>query len=265
MKRLLIVLVIVAGLLTAADYGAAAAAEYQVSTRLRAELGLSDDPAVRVNGFPFVVQAMAGDYREVEVQAQGVRVGELQDVHIEATLRHVRVPFSDIVGGTLREVRVDEVAGLVRLTASDIGRLINIPDLRIEPFTGELVEPEEGAEEGGEQAAEGAGPEQVDDGTTATVQLTGSQDIGGDKTEITVVGTLSLTDGIIEIQPRRLEIDPGTGALELPAEIQDAVLSTFTTRIDPGGLPLDVTPTSVRAEHGALIAGGTARDVVIRN
>ncbi|AOS65953.1 LmeA family phospholipid-binding protein [Actinoalloteichus hymeniacidonis] len=262
MKKLLIVLVIIAGLLTAADFGAAAAAEYQVSKRLRDELGLSDDPAVRVNGFPFVFQAMAGDYRDVDVQAQGVQVGELQDVHIEATLRHVRVPFSDIVGGTLQEVRVDEVVGQVRLTASDIGRLINIPDLQIEPYTGDLLDPLADEDAG----VDGEGDEEaVDDETTATVQLTGSQDIGGDRVQITVVGTLSLTDGIIDIRPEQLEVDPGTGSLELPPEIQQAALATFSTTIDPGGLPLDVTPTSVRAEHGALVVGGTARDVVIRN
>ncbi|WP_016700217.1 LmeA family phospholipid-binding protein [Actinoalloteichus spitiensis] len=262
MKKLVIAIVILAGLLVVADFGAAAAAEYQVSNRLRHVLGLADDPEVRVNGFPFLTQAAAGDFRDVQVSANGVPVGELRDVGVEATLRHVRLSLSDVIGGSLQEVRIDEVEGRVRLRASDLGRVIGIPDLRIEPAPPEEVEEAGGgAEEAGDEASSAG------DATTAAVQLTGTIDLAGEQVEVSVIGTISLTGGTqVRISPSRLAVDAGgTGPVELAPQLQQSLLGSFSTTVEAGNLPLDVTPTAVRVESGALLVAGSATDVVIRN
>ncbi|HEY8372489.1 MAG TPA: LmeA family phospholipid-binding protein [Pseudonocardiaceae bacterium] len=256
MKKLVIALLVLAGLLVAADFGVAAAAEYQVSKKMREELRLADDPAVRINGFPFITQALAGDYRDVQVQVRGVPVGELRDVEVAATLYHVRAPLSDLLNGSVAKVTIDEVQGQVRIHASDIGRLIGIPDLQIEPAPEALEDPEE-------QDEQQDRPEtlQAADETVAGVRLTGSTDVGGTLTEVTVVGVLALSGSEIQVTPRKLEINPGDGAVPLPESLQRSVLQTFTTRLDPGTLPFAVTPTAVRAEHGALVVQGRARNV----
>jgi len=69
MKRMVIALLVLVGLLVAADFGAAASAESAVSRQMREQLGLVDDPSVRINGFPFLTQAAAGRYRSVDVSA----------------------------------------------------------------------------------------------------------------------------------------------------------------------------------------------------
>jgi hypothetical protein len=37
----------------------------------------------------------------------------------------------------------------------------------------------------------------------------------------------------------------------------------FTTRLDPGTLPFNVTPTAVKADDGALVVEGNAHSVVL--
>lgn len=133
MKKLVVTLVIVLGLLVVADYGAASVAEYQVSQKVREQLKLDEDPSVRVHGFPFLTQAVAGDYQDVELAAKAVRVGELSELGVEANLHHARVALGDVIAGKADEIQVDELVGRVKLKASDVGRYIGITDLTINP------------------------------------------------------------------------------------------------------------------------------------
>ena len=38
-------------------------------------------------------------------------------------------------------------------------------------------------------------------------------------------------------------------------------LSGFSTSVDPGQLPFEITATELRAENGELVVSGTAQDV----
>ncbi|HEY0638536.1 MAG TPA: DUF2993 domain-containing protein [Pseudonocardiaceae bacterium] len=241
LKKAAIVLVVLIGLLVAVDFGSAAAAEYQVSKRLRGNLDLPDDPAVRINGFPFLLQAFSGDYRDVDVAADRVTVARLRDIDVEATLHHVRVPFSDLVSGSADTVRVDEVVGRVRVQAAELGKLVNVDDLTVEPVTDRDL-PDNGDEPLPENA----------------VKLTGTPEILGRRIKVTVVAGMELVGGQVQITPYRAKLDAG-----LPVEAEEAALRLFTTRLDPGQLPFTVTPTKVTADNGSLVVEGTARDVVI--
>jgi len=240
-KKAAIVLVVLVGLLVAADFGTAAAAEYQVSKRLRGHLNLPDDPAVRIHGFPFLLQAFAGDYRDVEVNADGVTVARLRNLGVEATLHHVRVPFSELVSGSVQTVRIDEVVGRVRVRAAELKQLINVDDLRVEKVT--------------DRDRDAAGQKVPDN----AVKLSGSTDIAGLRTAVTVIASLELVDGQVQVQAHTVKVDGQT----LPPAVEQTVLRLFTARLDPGSLPFNVTPTAVSADDGALVVEGTARDVVL--
>ena len=243
MKKAAIVLVVLVGLLVAADFGAAAAAEYQVSKRLRGHLNLPDDPAVRVNGFPFLYQAFTGDYRNVEVTADRVTVARLRNIAVEATLHHVRVPFSDLVSGSADTIRIDEVVGRVRIQAAELEDLINVEDLQVEKVT-----------DRDKNAAGQPVPANA-------VKLIGTTEVAGQRLRVTVIGSLDVVGGQVQIEAHTVEVN---GQTLLPA-IEQTVLRLFTVRIDPGTLPFTVTPTSVRADNGALVVEGTARDVVVNS
>lgn len=239
-KKAAIVLVVLLGLLVVADFSAAAMAEYQVSKRLREHLELQDDPSVRINGFPFTLQAFDGDYREIEVTADRVTVARLRDIGVEATLRHVRVPFSELVSGSADSVRVDEVVGRVRIQAAALGELINVENLVIE-------------EVDDRDRADGA------DLPANAVKLAGTVEVLNTRTKVSVISSLDLSGGQVQITAHSVEV----GGQELPADAVQAVLNIFTTRLDPGALPFTVTPTSVTADNGSLVVEGTAHNVAL--
>ncbi|MDA3627864.1 DUF2993 domain-containing protein, partial [Saccharopolyspora sp. WRP15-2] len=100
MKKLVIALVIIAGLLVGADFGAAAIAESQVSQKVAEQLKLRENPEVRINGFPFLTQVIAGNYRDVQLAADSVQVGPFNEVGIEADLHGAKVSASELISGT---------------------------------------------------------------------------------------------------------------------------------------------------------------------
>ena len=140
-RRLLIIVIVVVAVLVAADFGTAAAAEYQISKRMRTELNLTSDPSVDIKGFPFITQALGGDYQDISVQASGVPVGNtLRDLEVDADLKNVRIPFSDVLSGNFSALTVDEVDGQVQISGSDLGRLIGVPDLTINPESLDFIQ-----------------------------------------------------------------------------------------------------------------------------
>lgn len=260
-RRLVIALLVLAGLLVAADFGAAALAESAVSREMRTQLGLADDPSVRINGFPFLTQAVGGRYSSVDVDANRISVGELEDLSVSAQLRDVDAPLSMLLSSGEKSLSVREVEGTVRVPASDVERLVpDVTDLRIETLDADALS--RAAEEAEDPALAELDPEK-------TVRLVGTgglpamlQAVLGEQAEITVIAELELADGQIRIVPRNVALG-GENTPEIPAAAQRTLTQMFTVRIDPGTLPLRVTPTDLRARNGQLEISGTANDVVL--
>lgn len=271
-KKLAVTLVVAVALLVGADFGAAAIAEYQVSQKMRAQLNLTRAPAVRINGFPFLTQAATGDFRNVDIKAKGVRVGQLSEVGVQAHLHHARVSTSKVLAGKADELKVDKVVGRVRLKASDIGRFIGISDLNIAPAPKDALKKSAG-ESGDSDGSDGSGTGNGSSGgsgsdpsnpTKTTIQLTGSVNIASTDNQVKVIATLELVDGKLRITPRTLDLNNSAfGPIPLADVFEQSILRKFSTTLDPGQLPFTVTPTAVRVEPGALIVEGTARDVSI--
>lgn len=254
MKKLLITLLVLAALLVGADFGTAAMAEYQVSKQMRTQLALPEDPDVRINGFPFLTQALGGEYRDITISANGVALGDkLRDVGLVADLYDVRLPLSDALGGRANTATAQRVEGSIRFKASDIGRLLGIPDLSIEP------DPQEDQNAG---APPRTGPQ---DETQAPVKLTGSTNFAGKQIQVTAHAVLSLVTGQLQISARRVEInDSALGSLRVPDVVQQSVARMFTFRLDPADrLPFHPTPTKVRVERAALVVQGTATNLTL--
>lgn len=266
MRKLLIAVLVLVGLGVAADYGAAAAAEYQMAKQIREELRLAADPSVRINGFPFLTQALLGHYSDIDMRAAGLSVGPLHDVAVEATLYDVDAPLSEVRSGDLSSVRADEVDGRVRIKDKDLGRAIGIEDLRIQPASDEEVEQLLPA--GSVPAA--ASDEQADRderdksqlSDREAVRLVATTDLAGERTEIIGIGLLEITGSLLRITTVdvRLARDD-VGEVNLPRQIRQMLLQALSTDVEPGGLPFTVTPTRVWVETGSLVMEGTVQDV----
>ena len=266
MKKLAITLVIVLGLLVAADYGAASFAEYQVSQQMKKQLKLAEDPSVRVHGFPFLTQAVAGDYKDVEVAAKAVQAGQLKELGVEANLHHARLPLNDVLAGQVHKIDVDELVGRMKLKASDVGRIIGITDLTINPAPKDALDESSG--DGGSSSSGdgsgGTGQGGATDSSRAAVALDGTIGIAGTNVRVKVIAVLSLLNGQLKIEPKKLDLaDRSLSEIPMGDVFEESILQQFTTTLDPGMLPFEVTPTAVRVERGALVMEGKADNVTI--
>ncbi|MGH3867425.1 MAG: LmeA family phospholipid-binding protein [Pseudonocardiaceae bacterium] len=272
MRKLIIVVLVVVALIVAADFGAAAVAEHAVAEQLRQRLGLSSDPSVRINGFPFLTQALAGQYSAIDVRAGEVSVGPLHDLDVEATLHDVDAPLSQVSSGTLQSVRAARVDGRVRIKDSDLGRAIGIADLRIQQPSDqeikELLPP--GTRARGIVAVNStaglAGG--FSGGNSAPVRMVASTDLAGQRIEVIGIGVIELTGGLVRITIRdvRLSRDgsqDSPGEVDLPSGIRQTLLKTLSTDVKPGGLPFAVTPTRIWVETGSVVVEGTASNVTL--
>ncbi|WP_156754504.1 LmeA family phospholipid-binding protein [Actinokineospora pegani] len=270
-RRLVITLVVLLALLVAADFGAAAVFEHEVSKRAKAQFELAENPSVKVGGFSFLAQMVSGEYDSVTVDARGVPVQDkLRDVEVHADLRGIEAPLSDLVSGTLKQVPVREVEGQVRIKAADVNRalqneqsggaLASITNLTIDPVAKELVNT--APADGGETDLDSA--ETADDeGSTAGVRLCGTVEIAGLSTELCVFSIISLEAGLISIDGQRLELRNTAGTTRLPPAIEGTVLDLFSQDLPTGQLPFNVTPTAVTVQSGVLTVKGKAQDVLL--
>jgi hypothetical protein len=276
-RRLVISLIVVIGLLVVADFSAAAIFEYQVSKRARDQFGLADDPAVKVGGFSFLAQAISGEYGHVTIDAKGVPVEDtLRDLEVHIELRDVQAPLGDLVSGSLKEVKVREVEGQVRVKASDVSRAISqnknnliksISNVTIDPVSEQdvLTDPDDRTD-AEQEAAERAADAEIED-TTAGAKICATADIGGDETELCAFGMISLVEGAkMTFDTNRLEISNSVlGNGQLPPAFDAPVKQALHFTLNPGELPFTVTPTAVTVEPGVLSVKGTASDVVLGN
>jgi len=253
MKRLVIAILILIPVLVAVDFGAAAITESAVSRVMRSQLGLADDPSVRINGFPFLAQAAADEYSSVDVEAQNISVGPLREVGVRAQLRAVKAPLPMLLGPGPKTLQVQVAEGVVRIPADDVERLVpGVAKLRIETVDDFALE----------QAIDGGADVAIADiDPDLAVRLVGSSVLFG-RSELAVIAALELADGEIRIVPRDIRLTGG-GANQLPAAVQQQLQRLFTLRIDPGALPLQVTPTKLRAVNGGLEISGRTRNLTL--
>lgn len=277
-RKLIVFLLVFAALLVAADYGIAAAAEYQVSKRMRAQLNLNDDPSVKISGFPFVLQALEGDYRRVDIAAYGISVGQgLRNVQVNVTLYDAKVPLDTVLSGSVHSVAIDRVEGQVRVSAADMntalnqtefGKFLNISNLTIDPATPDTPNPAAAANQNGNQA--GANQDgkatPADDGTSAGLKLSFNMNLGGNQIKVSVTGTLMLVGSQIQVQPTKVEVGDGLATTKLPDDLQRMLMSALSTKLDPSAaLPIKVAATGVSVEANTLVLKGRAFNVVFEN
>ena len=257
-KRTVATLVVLAAAAVAIDYGAAALTEGVVARQMRTQLGLADDPSVRVNNFPFLTQAISGRYKSVDVTADHIVVGPLHDVQVRSQLRDVSAPLSQMLGDGPRTVTVREVEGTVRIGAPDVERLIReAGDVPVDKLYIDGIDAD-----GLEKAVDdGADPALLSLEPATAVRMGGTVDVLGQEQQVTIIAELQLADGRVQITPRDIRLADEDA--QLPVALQRTLSRLFTLTLDPGALPLQVTPTTVRATSGGLeISGLTGRLVL---
>lgn len=129
MRILLVILVIIAGLAVAADFGAAAYAEKAAAETLRNTANLGSDPDVDIQSFPVLFHAAIGKYTTIVVKANQVGNEKFGLVDVEATLHGVEIPIKDLKDRVLHQLPVDRLEATARFSALRPLALVDVAGL----------------------------------------------------------------------------------------------------------------------------------------
>lgn len=267
-RRWVIALVVLVLLLVGADFGAAAYAEHMISQKARTQLQLTDDPSVTIHGFPFLTQALGGDYSHISVSAAGVPVaGKLQDVAVNAELEDVKAPLSDLANGNTKAITIGELTGSVTIKAADLARvspLDKVKDLRIEPSTTGYVQNGDAGQAEPTPTTTKTTEGQADQDESSTgVRISGHLQFAGRDLEIFCFAMIEADakGGTINFIPKRLQFGNDQETTVVPQAVQNALMPNFKASINTKDLPLSVTPTGVRVQSGSVTIKGKAANV----
>ncbi|SNS39542.1 LmeA family phospholipid-binding protein [Rhodococcoides kyotonense] len=251
MRKLIIGLVSLLAVALVVDFGAAAYSEYRVSRAIREGGDLPSDPQVTIHGFPFLTQAVDGRYQNVEIRAQDVPNDYVRATTIEANLRGVAIPLSDLADGSVRTVPVEELDGRVRIDATDLGRFLGIVDLQVSAPPADKSD--------GTGGSGGSGMT-----TNGGVVLTGTVPVGPVETSVSVQANLILDGDSVDIVASDFYFGPeGSADFSIPDAVKPAVLGLFTKTIDRQTLPFGILPTDVYAEGSQIVIEGSAENLTI--
>ena len=229
MRRLLIVLVVLAALLVVADRVGVVVAQNALAGQIEQQLDLDRKPDVSIRGIPFLTQAIGGTYKDIRVQLPDVDAGDVQNVAVDARLQGAHVPLSGAVRGNVDRIPVDRIGGTVSIPYGDLARASGISGLRI--------------------TREGD-----------ALRLAGSVQVLGRTVDAEAVGRVEVTDGRIAINAEQAKV----AGVPVPEPVLDEAARLLSFRVQPRDLPLNLRITAVRLADTGLLVDAVSDDVVLR-
>ncbi|MGY1855316.1 LmeA family phospholipid-binding protein [Modestobacter sp. SYSU DS0290] len=229
MRTLLVLVLLLAGLLVVADRVGVAVAEDQVAGQLAERGGLSGEPEVDITGFPFLTQAVAGEYDRVRIQLTAEQLGQPAGTSAEVSLSGVQVPLSDVVSGSVQEIPVDRVDGTATLSYALLSQQL-----------------------GGDTALRPAGGDRL--------EITRTLDVLGVEFPVSATGTVSL-DG------QDLVVDVAQASavgIDVPGFAVDRATDLLDFRYTVPELPFGLQLTGVDAQDDGVHVQVEANDTVLR-
>jgi hypothetical protein len=112
---LVIIVVLVAG-----DRVANAITEDQMASQFQSSVGLSGKPHVTIQGFPFLTQLAARDFRTVDINASNETTGPLEIASLTATLHGMHIH-------SLKSATIDQFTASALITFAALGNAGGIP------------------------------------------------------------------------------------------------------------------------------------------
>lgn len=220
MRRLLIALLVLVGLLVAADRIGVVVAEGAVARTVQQSQHLEHKPDVDITGFPFLTQLIAGKFDKITLSDQDVRLGTARRTlalrYVHVTLTDVRVA-RDFTSATAAQTTATATAGYAALSRA----------------TGLTVTY--------------AG--------TGRVRATVTEKLAGQQLRATVtVRPVVRHDAIAFADPRI-----SAGGRTLPAAVTHALAAVFGAPIPLAALPYGLSVASLVADRGGLELDLTAR------
>jgi hypothetical protein len=224
---LVFLLLLVLGLLVVVDRVGVGIAEDRVATQVAQRGGLSGPPAVDITGFPFLTQALRGEYRDVRLQLTAEELGQPAGTHADVSLRGVHVPLSDVLSGSVQQIPVDRVDGTATISYA----------LLAQQLGGDTVLSQEG------------------DG----IRVTRRVEVLGTELPLTATGTVRLEGGDVVIDVG----DASAGSLAVPDAVLQRAAGLLDLRYPVPALPFGLQLTSAVPAADGVDVRVEATDTVL--
>lgn len=124
MGKLLVTLIVLAGLFFAADRLFKGYAEERLAGELQEELELTAAPDVSFDGWPFVTQFVGGEISEVSISGDNVGTGQIVFSEFEVELERVRFAVNEVLQGNFGSVRIGSGRGSAELDEATLNRIL---------------------------------------------------------------------------------------------------------------------------------------------
>lgn len=227
MKRLLITLVVLLGLLVAVDRVTVGMADQKVAQQIARQGRLAGDPSVDIAGFPFLTQAVAGRYDDIRIALTAHDLGQPDGTQANVSLQGVHVALSDALSGSVSSIPVDRVDGTATLSYALLA-----------------------AQLGGDTTLRREG-----DGLRITKTVT----VLGQRLPLTAAGTVRLAGNTLAIDVR----DVAGAGVQIPRALVSRVSHLLDLSYKIPALPFGLTLTGARVDDAGAVVTVAAHDTVL--
>ena len=224
---MLILLIVLAVLVVAADRIGLLVAERQIASRVQNSQDLNRRPSVDIEGFPFLTQVLANDYPTVKLDARDFVVGtsdrRVRLADLDARLHDVRT-IDNFSGATARTAD-----GTAVLSYQELSRALGVTL---------------GYAGGGR------------------VQASSSVEVLGQ----TVTGIASALVGVTggdELTFSSVRVGVPQAGISVPEQLTDQFSSIFATKLSLRGLPFHLQIQQLVAAEDGVRISATARDLIL--
>lgn len=235
------------------DYGTSIYAEYRLSSSVRKAAKLGSDPFVAIVAFPFIPQAMRGNYSQVEIKANAVDHSMTGRATLEATMYSVDLAQASWLINPDAKLSVSKLESRIIVDSTHLGRFMGISDLMVEAPPKETNTSTGGVTASGISDSHG-------------LVFTGTPKSAGFDRRVSVSVDLSIAPddpATLVFTPTGVLTGSDTANQTVPADKRDAVLRAFSGRLPDQRLPFGVAPTTEGARGSDVIIEGITRGVTV--
>ncbi|MGI8450307.1 MAG: LmeA family phospholipid-binding protein, partial [Streptosporangiaceae bacterium] len=229
--RIVIIVLLVAGVVWGADALARAGAQSAVARAVQQAEHLGQAPTVSVHGAFFLPQAIRGRYSDVDITMRGVQDGRLRINQLTARLEGAQVALGPVITGDVPGIPVDRSQEQVTISYRNLNRYL---------------------------AAQGD-PVTVSAGTSHTLRLTGHLTVLGKSVALSADTRFGSTADGIDVTP--VKLDTGAAVLDTLSRVILADRVSFV--IPTTQLPFGQHVNSVTAAPAGVQITASGTDVVV--
>ncbi|ETA91313.1 hypothetical protein O974_19025 [Mycobacterium avium 11-0986] len=235
------------------DYGTSIYAEYRLSSSVRRAADLGTDPFVAIVAFPFLPQALRGNYNQLEIKANAVSHAMTGKATLEATMYSVDLAQASWLIAPDAKLAVRKLESRIIIDSTHLGRYLNISDLMVEAPPKETNTATGGITASGISGSHG-------------LVFTGTPKSAGFDHRVSVSVDLSIAPddpATVVFTPTGVLTGSDTADQSVPADKHDAVLHAFSGRLPNQRLPFGVAPTTEGARGSDVIIEGITYGVTV--